>query len=192
MGIVSRFLIRSEKLLDFGASTTVLLICLFIYLRNYDYFWLVAGIIYLTFFFVSYASVQYTRKPFPSNYEACLRVHASDNTEWIVRGVFGETVYEGLGSKAKLLPKVATYQSRNRKKIVAEFVYFLEVDAPNASVLASLTVETDDEISETVGIKGGDEPTMLYASIPIGYGTRHWLIPPFLQGYPKAGSPKLS
>ena len=96
MGFVSRFLIRPEKLLDFGASTTVLLICLFIYLRNYDYFWLVAGIIYLTFFFVSYASVQYTRKPFPSNYEACLRVHASDNTEWIVRGIFGETVYEGI------------------------------------------------------------------------------------------------
>jgi hypothetical protein len=189
---MSVFIIKPEKLLDFGASTTVLLICLFVYLRNYEHFWLIAGIIYLTFFFVSYASVQYTRKPFPSNYEARLRVHASENIEWIVRGVYGETVYEGTGSKTKSLPKVATYQSRNRKKIVAEFVYFLEVDAPNVSVLASLTVETDDEISETVGIKGGDEPTMLYASIPISYGTRHWLIPPFLQGYPKTNRPELS
>lgn len=187
-----KFIIKSEKLLEFGASTTVLLVCLYISLRNYQYFWLIAGFVYLTFFLVSYASVQYTRKPFPSNYEACLKVHASMNTEWIVRGIYGETVYEGKGSEAKLLPKVATYQSRNRKKIVAEFVYLLEVNSPNASVLASLTVETDDEISETVGINGGDEPTMLYASIPISYGTRHWLVPPFLQGYPKAKRPELS
>ena len=186
MGFVSRFLIRPEKLLDFGASTTVLLVCLYISLRNYQYFWLIGGFVYLTFFLVSYASVQYTRKPFPSNYEACLKVHASMNTEWIVRGIYGETVYEGKGSETKLLPKIATYQSKNRKKIVAEFVYLFEVNSPNANVLASLTVETDDEISETVGLSGGDEPALLYTSLPIRYGTRHWLFPPALQGYPKS------
>ena len=137
---MSRVVIKPEKLLEFGASTTVLLVCLYISLRNYQYFWLIAGFVYLTFLFVSYASVQYTRKPFPSNYEACLKVHASKNTGWIVRGVYGETVYEGKGSETKLLPKIATYQSKNRKKIVAEFVYLVEVDTPNTSVLASLTV----------------------------------------------------
>ena len=186
MLLMSKFIIKSEKLLEFGASTTVLLVCLYISLRNNQYFWLVAGFVYLTFFFVSYASVQHTRKPFPSNYEACLKVHAPKNTEWIVRGVYGETVYEGKGSETKLLPKIATYQSKNRKNIVAEFVYLLEVYSPNASVLASLTVETDDEISETVGISGGDEPALLYTSLPIRYGTRHWLFPPALQGYPKS------
>jgi hypothetical protein len=186
VGFVSRFLIRPEKLLEFGASTTVLLICLYVYLRNYEHFWLIGGFIYFVFLTVSYVSVQHTRKPFSPNYEACLKVHASRNTEWVVRGVYGETVYEGKGSETKLLPKIATYQSKNRKKIVAEFVYLLEVYSPNASVLASLTVETDDEISETVGINGGDEPALLYTSLPIRYGTRHWLFPPALQGYPKS------
>ena len=183
---MSRFLIRPEKLLDFGASTTVLLICLYISLRNHERFSLIAGFIYFVFLTVSYVSVQHTRKPFPLNYEACLKVHASRNTEWVVRGIYGETVYEGKGSDTKLLPKIATYQSKNRKKIVAEFVYLLEVYSPNESVLASFTVETDDEISETVGINGGDEPALLYTSLPIRYGTRHWLFPPVLQGYPKA------
>ena len=53
-------------------------------------------------------------------------------------------------------------------------------------VLASLTVETDDEISEIVGVSGGNEPVLLDTSLPISYGTRHWLFPPFLQGLPKA------
>ena len=105
---MSRFLIRPEKLLDFGASTTVLLICLYISLRNHERFSLIAGFIYFVFLTVSYVSVQHTRKPFPLNYEACLKVHASRNTEWVVRGIYGETVYEGKGSDTKLLPKIAT------------------------------------------------------------------------------------
>jgi hypothetical protein len=182
-----KFIVKPEKLMEFGASTTVLLICLYVPLRNNKHFFLIAGFIYLMFLLISYTSLQYTRKPFPSDYEARLKVHASANTEWTVRGLYGETVCEGMGSEEKLLPKIATYRSENRKNIVAEFVYLLEVNSPMASVLASLTVETDDVVSETVGINGGDEPTLLYTSLPISYGTRHWLIPPFLQGYPKAG-----
>ncbi len=187
MRLLSRFIIKPEKFLEFGAATTVLLLCLYVSFKNNEYFWQIVGFVYLVFLAVSYVSLQYTRKPFPINHEASLRVHAAENIEWTIRGVDDETVYGGRGSEEYALPKTSTYRSENRKEIVAEFVYLLEVNTPNANVLASLTVETDDEISETVGINGGDEPTLLYTSIPIGYGTRHWIVPPFLQGYPKAG-----
>jgi hypothetical protein len=59
-----------------------------------------------------------------------------------------------------------------------------EVLSGNGDAFMSLTVEEDDEFSHTVACGRSGEPEVLYTMLNTGYGTKHWLLPGFLQGMP--------
>jgi hypothetical protein len=66
----------------------------------------------------------------------------------------------------------------------AEYVFIAEVLSSNGDAFMSLTVDEDDEFSHTVACGRSGEPEVLYTMLNTGYGTKHWLVPGFLQGTP--------
>ena len=181
------FILRPQEFKKFASSMSVLVACLCLVLRHGVILWCLVGIIDIWFITVVYVSARFTCKPFGPDYQATLKVFASSATSWLVHGVYGELLCEGSGTETLLISKAATYRSRSWRTVAAEFVCLVEVISPDSDILASLTVETDDEISATIGVRSGDEPVLLYTHAPIQYGSRHWLFPAFLQGVPEAG-----
>jgi hypothetical protein len=63
-------------------------------------------------------------------------------------------------------------------------VTFREVLSGNGDASMSLTVNEDDEFSHTVACVLSGGPEVLNLILNTGYGTKHWLLPVFLQGIP--------
>ena len=66
----------------------------------------------------------------------------------------------------------------------AEYIVIAEVLSGNGDAFMSLTVADDDEFSYTVACGRSGRPEVLYTMLNTGYGTKHWLVPGFLQGTP--------
>ena len=96
----------------------------------------------------------------------------------------GELVVSGWGSRTVEIPSNKTFIDRARKVKYSEYLYVAEVLSGNGDAFVSLTVEDEDEFEQTVACSRSGESEVLYTSLNTGYGTKHWLIPGFLQGIP--------
>ena len=96
----------------------------------------------------------------------------------------GELVLSGWGNRTIELPSTAIRIERDTKVKYSEYTYVVEVTSGNGDAFVSLTVDGDDEFSQTVACGRSGDPEVLYTHLNIGYGTKHWLIPGFLQGIP--------
>lgn len=141
---------------------------------------------YTTAFWV-YTYVELRRKynmPRSSNTRAILKVSTESNVDWAITTFDGELVVSGWGSRRVELPSNKTFVNRNLKMKYAEYVYCAEVTSGNGDAFVSLTVDGEDEFSQTVACGRSGNQELLFTSLNTGYGTRHWLIPGFLQGIP--------
>jgi hypothetical protein len=116
--------------------------------------------------------------------KATLKVSTEPFVDWAVTTMEGELVVSGWGNRTITLPSTGVHIERDRKVKYSEYVYIVEVTSGNGDAFVSLTVDDDDEFLQTVacGRSGGSE--VLYTHLNTGYGTKHWLIPGFLQGIP--------
>ena len=134
-----------------------------------------------------YTYVELRRKynrPRSSNIRAILKVSTESNIDWAITTINGELVVSGWGSKRLELPSNKTFINRKLKVKYAEYVYCAEVTSGNGDAFVSLTVDGEDEFSQTVACGRSGNQELLFTSLNTGYGTRHWLIPGFLQGIP--------
>ena len=140
------------------------------------------------FWVYSYAELRrkYHRPRDPET-RATLKVSTEPNVDWVVTNVRGDLVVSGWGSRTVTLPSTGVRVERDLKVWFSEYVYVVEVTSGNGDAFVSLTVDDDDEFMQTVacGRSGGSE--LLYTQLNTGYGTKHWLIPGFLQGFPSKG-----
>lgn len=116
--------------------------------------------------------------------KATLRVSTESFVDWAVLTMQGELVLSGWGNRTIELPSTAIRIERDTKVKYSEYTYVVEVTSGNGDAFVSLTVDGDDEFSQTVACGRSGDPEVLYTHLNIGYGTKHWLIPGFLQGIP--------
>ena len=155
-------------------------------LQNEQNFSLV--IVWYTAAFWIYAYVELRRKynrPRSGNTRAILKVSTEPNIDWAITTIDGELVVSGWGSRRVELPSNKTYVNRKLKVKYAEYVYCAEVTSGNGDAFVSLTVDSEDEFSQTVACSRSGNQELIFTSLNTGYGTRHWLIPGFLQGAPR-------
>ena len=137
------------------------------------------------FWVYSYAELRrkYHRPRDPET-RATLKVSTEPNVDWAVTTMRGDLVVSGWGNRTVALPNTGVRVERNMKVKFSEYVYVVEVTSGNGDAFISLTVDDDDEFLQTVacGRSGGSE--VLYTRLNTGYGTKHWLVPGFLQGIP--------
>ena len=137
--------------------------------------------------FWTYTYVELRRKynrPRSSNTQAILKVSTESNVDWAITTIDGELVVSGWGSRRVELPSNKTFVNRQLKVKYAEYVYCAEVTSGNGDAFVSLTVDGEDEFLHTVACGRSGNQELLFTSLNTGYGTRHWLIPGFLQGIP--------
>ena len=137
------------------------------------------------FWVYSYAELRrkYHRPRDPET-RATLKVSTEPNVDWAVTTMRGDLVVSGWGNRTVALPSTGVRVERDMKVKFSEYVYVVEVTSGNGDAFVSLTVDDDDEFLQTVacGRSGGSE--VLYTRLNTGYGTKHWMIPGFLQGMP--------
>ena len=134
-----------------------------------------------------YTYVELRRKynrPRSSDTRAILKVSTESNIDWVITTIDGGLVVSGWGSRIVELPSNKTFVHRKLKVKYAEYVYCAEVTSGNGDAFVSLTVENEDEFPQTVACGRSGNQELLFTSLNTGYGTRHWLIPGFLQGIP--------
>jgi hypothetical protein len=134
-----------------------------------------------------YTYVELRRKynrPRSGNTNAILKVSTESSIDWAITTIDGGLVVSGWGSRRVELPSNKTYINRKLKVKYAEYVYCAEVTSGNGDAFMSLTVDDEDEFSQTVACGRSGNRELLFTSLNTGYGTRHWLIPGFLQGIP--------
>jgi hypothetical protein len=147
----------------------------------------ISSVFFFTAMFWVYSYTELRRKyhrPRDPETRATLKVLTEPNVDWAVTTLQGELVISGWGSRTVTLPRTGAHVERSMKVKFSEYVYVVEVTSGNGDAFVSLTVDDDDEFLQTVacGRAGGSE--VLYTRLNTGYGTRHWLIPGFLQGLP--------
>jgi hypothetical protein len=143
-------------------------------------------IVYTASFWV-YSYTELRRKYFrPRNPEtkAVLKVSTEPFVDWAVTTLQGELVVSGWGSRTVALPSTGDHIEREMKVKFSEFVYVVEVTSGNGDAFASLTVDDDDEFLNTVACGRSGRSEVLYTELNTGYGTKHWIIPGFMQGIP--------
>jgi hypothetical protein len=116
--------------------------------------------------------------------KATLKVSTEPSVDWAVTTMEGELVASGWGTRTITLPSTGIHIERDRKVKYSEYVYIVEVTSGNGDAFVSLTVDDDDEFLQTVACGRSGDSEVLYTHLNTGYGTRHWLIPGFLQGIP--------
>ena len=116
--------------------------------------------------------------------KATLNVSTEPFVDWAVTTMKGELVVSGWGNRTIELPSTGIRIERDTKVKYSEYVYVVEVTSGNGDALVSLTVDGDDEFLQTVACGRSGNQELLFTSLNTGYGTRHWLIPGFLQGTP--------
>ena len=145
------------------------------------------SIVGYTVAFWAYTYIELRRKynrPRSSNTQAILKVSTESNIDWAITTIDGELVVSAWGSRSIELPSNKTFVNRELKVKYAEYVYCAEVTSGNGDAFVSLTVDGEDEFSQTVACGRSGNQELLFTSLNTGYGTRHWLIPGFLQGIP--------
>jgi hypothetical protein len=144
--------------------------------------------VYTALFWVySYAEIcKKYHRPRRSDTRATLKVSTEPFVDWAVTTMQGELVVSGWGNRTVTLPSTGTRVERDTKVKFSEYVYVAEVISGNGDAFVSLTVDDDDEFHQTVACGRSGDPEVLYTHLNTGYGTRHWLIPGFLQGIPSA------
>ena len=115
---------------------------------------------------------------------ATLKVSTEPNVDWAVTTMRGDLVVSGWGSRTVTLPSTGVRVERDMKVKFSEYAYVVEVTSGNGDAFVSLTVDDDDEIMQTVACGRSGESEVLYTHLNTGYGTKHWMIPGFLQGMP--------
>ena len=113
-----------------------------------------------------------------------MKVSTEPNIDWAITTIDGELMVSGWGSRRVELPSNNTSINRKLKVKYSEYVYCAEVTSGNGDAFVSLTVDGEDEFSQTVACGRSGNQELLFTSLNTGYGTRHWLIPGFLQGTP--------
>ena len=137
------------------------------------------------FWVYSYAELRrkYHRPRDPET-RATLKVSTEPNVDWAVTNVRGDLVVSGWGSRTVTLPSTGVHVERDMKVKFSEYVYVVEVTSGNGDAFVSLTVDDDDEFLQTVACGRSGDSEVLYTRLNTGYGTKHWLVPGFLQGIP--------
>jgi len=138
-----------------------------------------------TFWLYSYTELRrkYHRPRNPDT-KATLKVSTEPNVDWAVTNMEGELVVSGWGSRSVQLPSTGFRIERDRKVKYSEYTYVIEVTSGNGDAFVSLTIDDDDEFLQTVACGRSGKPEVLYTHLVTGYGTKHWLIPGFMQGIP--------
>ena len=137
------------------------------------------------FWVYSYAELRrkYHRPRDPET-RATLKVSTEPNVDWAVTNVRGDLVVSGWGSRTVTLPSTGAHVERSMKVKFSEYVYVVEVTSGNGDAFVSLTVDDDDEFLQTIACGRSGDSEVLYTRLNTGYGTKHWLLPGFLQGMP--------
>ena len=137
------------------------------------------------FWVYTYAELRrkYHRPRHPET-RATLKVSTEPNVDWAVTTMRGDLVVSGWGSRTVTLPSTGVRVERDMKVKFSEYAYVVEVTSGNGDAFVSLTVDDDDEIMQTVACGRSGESEVLYTHLNTGYGTKHWMIPGFLQGMP--------
>ena len=147
-----------------------------------------SSILFFTAMFWVYSYIELRRKfhrPRDPETRAILKVSTEPNVDWAVTTMQGELVVSGWGSRTLTLPSTGAHVERSMKVKFSEYVYVVEVTSGNGDAFVSLTVDDDDEFLQTVACGRSGNQELLFTSLNIGYGTRHWLIPGSIQGVPK-------
>ena len=116
--------------------------------------------------------------------KATLKVSTEPFVDWAVTNMQGELVVSGWGNRTIELPSTGIRIERDTKVKYSEYTYVVEVTSGNGDAFVSLTVDGDDEFLQTVACGRSGDPEVLYTHLNTGYGTKHWLIPGFMQGIP--------
>jgi hypothetical protein len=140
------------------------------------------------FWVYSYAELRrkYHRPRDPET-RATLKVSTEPNVDWAVTTTQGELVVSGWGSRTLTLPSTSVRVEHDLEVWFSEYVYVVEVTSGNGDAFVSLTVDDDDEFMQTVACGRSGDSEVLYTHLNTGYGTKHWLIPGFLQGFHSKG-----
>jgi hypothetical protein len=154
-------------------------------LRSGDHFTTLLVAYTATFWVYSYTELRrkYHRPRNPET-KATLKVSTEPFVDWAVTTMEGELVVSGWGNRTITLPSTGVHIERDRKVKYSEYVYIVEVTSGNGDAFVSLTVDDDDEFLQTVACGRSGDSEVLYTHLNTGYGTKHWLIPGFLQGIP--------
>jgi hypothetical protein len=154
-------------------------------LRSGDQFTTLLVVYTATFWVYSYTELRrkYHRPRNPET-KATLKVSTEPFVNWAVTTMEGELVVSGWGNRTITLPSTGVLIERDRKVKYSEYVYIVEVTSGNGDAFVSLTVDDDDEFLQTVACGRSGDSEVLYTHLNTGYGTKHWLIPGFLQGIP--------
>ena len=154
-------------------------------LRSGDQFTTLLVAYTATFWVYSYTELRrkYHRPRSPET-KATLKVSTESFVDWAVTTPEGELVVSGWGNRTITLPSTGVRIERDRKVKYSEYVYIVEVTSGNGDAFVSLTVDDDDEFLQTVACGRSGDSEVLYTHLNTGYGTKHWLIPGFLQGIP--------
>ena len=154
-------------------------------LRSGDQFTTLLLMYTATFWVYTYIELRrkYHRPRDPET-KATLRVSTEPFVDWAVTTMQGELVVSGWGNRTVSLPNTGDHVEREMKVKFSEFVYVVEVTSGNGDAFVSLTVDGDDEFLQTVACGRSGDPEVLYTHLNTGYGTKHWLIPGFMQGIP--------
>jgi hypothetical protein len=125
------------------------------------------------------------RRPHDPETLATLKVSTEDFVDWAVTTMQGELIVSGWGNRSVLIPSTGTVIDREFKIKLSEYVYVVEVLSGNGDAFASLMVGDDEELPQTIACGRSGDPEVIYTCLNTGYGTRHWLVPNFLQGIPR-------
>jgi hypothetical protein len=154
-------------------------------LRSGDQFATLLFVYTASFWVYSYIELRrkYHRPRKPET-KATLKVSTEPFVNWVVSNIQGDLVVSGWGNRTIELPSTELRIERDTKVKYSEYTYVIEVASGNGDAFASLTVGDDDEFSQTVACGRSGYPEVVYTCLNTGYGTKHWLIPGFLQGVP--------
>ena len=154
-------------------------------LRSGDQFTTLLVVYTATFWVYTYTELRrkYHRPRDPET-KATLKVSTESFVGWAVTTMQGELVVSGWGNRTISLPSTGARVEREMKVKYSEFVYVVEVTSGNGDAFVSLTVDDDDEFLQTVACGRSGDPEVLYTHLNTGYGTKHWLVPGFMQGIP--------
>ena len=156
-------------------------------LRSGDQFTTLLAVYTAMFWVYSYTELRrkYHRPRNPET-KATLKVSTEPFVDWAVSNMQGDLVVSGWGNRTLELPSTGIRIERDTKVKYSEFTYIVEVTSGNGDTFISLTVDGDDEFLQTVACGRSGDPEVLYTHLNTGYGTKHWLIPGFLQGIPSS------
>ena len=154
-------------------------------LRSGDQFATLLVVYTATFWVYTYAELRRKyHQPRNPETKATLKVFTESFVDWAVTNMQGELVVSAWGNRTIELPSTGIRIERDTKVKYSEYTYVVEVTSGNGDAFVSLTVDDDDEFLQTVACGRSGDPEVLYTHLNTGYGTKHWLIPGFMQGIP--------